>query len=208
MTSVAPSRKDLKRQAIVTVARDAFLRDGYGGTAMSSIAAAVGGSKTTLWSYFPSKQDLFAAVIDDMVERYGEALRIPLSPDGDPRETMRALGRSMMTTLTRPQIVALHRMITGEAGRFPELGGVLYERGPARGHARVSSWLIQLMERGVLRTADPLTAAKQFVALCQAGQFQKYLIGALKRLDKAELDAEIEQAVETFLRAYAPESAV
>ena len=208
MTIVAPSRKDLKRQANVSVARDAFLRDGYGGTAMSSIAAAVGGSKTTLWSYFPSKQDLFAAVVDDMVERYGEALRVPLPPDGDPRETMRALGRSMMTTLTRPQIIALHRMITGEAGRFPELGGVLFERGPARGHARVSSWLAHLMERGVLRPADPLMAAKQFVALCQAGQFQKYLIGALKRLDKAELDAEIEQAVETFLRAYAPGSAV
>jgi len=208
MTIVAPSRKDLKRQAIVSVARDAFLRDGYGGTAMSSIAAAVGGSKTTLWSYFPSKQDLFAAVVDDMVERYGEALRVPLPPEGDPRETMRALGQSLMTTLARPQIIALHRMITGEAGRFPELGGVLYERGPARGHARVSAWLAHLMERGVLRPADPSTAAKQFVALCQAGQFQKYLIGALKRLDKAELDAEIEQAVETFLRAYAPESAV
>jgi len=208
MTIVAPSRKDLKRQAIVSVARDAFLRDGYGGTAMSSIAAAVGGSKTTLWSYFPSKQDLFAAVVDDMVERYGEALRVPPPPEGDPRETMRALGQSLMTTLARPQIIALHRMITGEAGRFPELGGVLYERGPARGHARVSAWLAHLMERGVLRPADPLTAVKQFVALCQAGQFQKYLIGALKRLDKAELDAEIEQAVETFLRAYAPESAV
>jgi len=208
MTIVAPSRKDLKRQAIVSVARDAFLRDGYGGTAMSSIAAAVGGSKTTLWSYFPSKQDLFAAVVDDMVERYGEALRVPLPSEGDPRETMRALGQSLMTTLARPQIIALHRMITGEAGRFPELGGVLYERGPARGHARVSAWLAHLMERGVLRPADPLTAVKQFVALCQAGQFQKYLIGALKRLDKAELDAEIEQAVETFLRAYAPESAV
>jgi hypothetical protein len=46
------------------------------------------------------------------------------------------------------------------------------------------------------------------VALCQAGQFQKYLIGALKRVNKAELDAEVEAAVDTFLRAYAPESVV
>ncbi len=208
MTRAVPSRKDLKRQAIVTVARNAFLRDGYGGTAMSSIAAEVGGSKTTLWSYFPSKQDLFAAVIDDMVDRYGEALRVPLPPEGDPAETMRSLGQSLMKTLMRPQIIALHRMITGEAGRFPELGSVLFERGPARGHARVSSWLAHLMQRGLLRTADPLIAARQFVALCQAGQFQKYLIGALNRVDKAELDAEVEAAVETFLRAYAPESAV
>ncbi len=208
MTRAAPSRKDLKRQSIVAVARAAFLRDGYGGTTMSSIAATVGGSKTTLWSYFPSKQDLFAAVIDDLVERYGEALRVPLPPEGDPGETLLVLGRSLMTTLMRPQIIALHRMITGEAGRFPELGGVLFERGPARGQARLSNWLAALMERGVLRRVDPLMAAKQFLALCQSGEFQKYLIGALKRVDKAQLDAEIEQAVETFLRAYAAPSAV
>lgn len=196
----------MRRQSIVTVARDAFFRDGYGGTTMSSIAAAVGGSKTTLWSYFPNKQDLFAAVIDDLVERYGEALRIPLSTDGDTVETLRSLARSLMTTLLRPQIISLHRMVTGEAGRFPELGAVLFERGPARGHARVSAWLAQLMEKGTLRKADALTAAKQFVALCQAGQFQQHLIGALGKVDKSMLDSEIESAVETFLRAYAPEA--
>lgn len=191
----------------MTVARDAFFRDGYGGTTMSSIAAAVGGSKTTLWSYFPNKQDLFAAVIDDLVDRYGEALRIPLSADGDVAETLKSLARSLMTTLFRPQIISLHRMVTGEAGRFPELGAVLFERGPARGHARVSAWLAQLMETGLLRKADALIAAKQFVALCQAGQFQQHLIGALAKVDKAALDKEIDVAVETFLRAYAPESA-
>lgn len=202
MSKAPPSRKDVRRQSIVAVARDAFLRDGYGGTSMSSIAAAIGGSKTTLWSYFRSKQDLFAAVIDDMVERYGEALRIPLPADGDPAETMRALARSLMKTLMRPQIIALHRMVTGEAGRFPELGQVLYERGPARGHARVSAWLALLMEQGVLRKADALIAAKQFVALCQSGQFQKRLIGAQRKVDTTALNDEIEQAVETFMRAY------
>lgn len=171
---------------------------------MSSIAAAVGGSKTTLWSYFPSKQDLFAAVIDDMVERYGEALRVPLPPDGNPADTLRALAQSLMKTLMRPQIIAFHRIITGEAGRFPEIGALLFQRGPARGHARVSAWLAGQMEKGVLRNADPLVAAKQFVALCQSGQFQMRLIGAVDKVNPTDVEAEIDQAVDTFLRAYAP----
>ncbi|MFM5914615.1 MAG: TetR/AcrR family transcriptional regulator [Chakrabartia godavariana] len=204
MSRIATDRKDIRRQSIVAVARKAFLRDGYGGTTMSSIAAAVGGSKTTLWSYFPSKQDLFAAVIDDMVERYGEALRVPLPPDGDPAETLRAIARSLMKTLMRPQIIAFHRMITGEAGRFPEIGAVLFERGPARGHARLSAWLAGQMDKGVLRSADPLVAAKQFLALCQAGQFQMKLIGAVNRANPDAVAIEIDQAVDTFLRAYAP----
>ena len=171
---------------------------------MSSIAAELGGSKTTLWTYFPSKQDLFAAVIDDMVARYGEALRVPLPPDGDPADTLRALAHSLMKTLMRPQIIAFHRIITGEAGRFPEIGALLFERGPARGQARVSAWLAGLMEKGVLRKADPLVAAKQFLALCQAGQFQMRLIGALNKANPSDVELEIDQAVDTFLRAYAP----
>ena len=59
----------------MAAARKAFLRDGYGQTSMSSIAADVGGSKTTLWNYFPSKEDLFAAVVDDQVERDLATLR-------------------------------------------------------------------------------------------------------------------------------------
>ena len=45
----------LRRKAFVDAAREAFFAHGYAGTTMSSIASAVGGSKTTLWSYFPSK---------------------------------------------------------------------------------------------------------------------------------------------------------
>ena len=80
----------------------------------------------------------------------------------------------------------------------------MFERGPARGHARVSLWLDGQMEKGVLRRADPLVAAKQFLALCQAGQFQMKLIGAVDKVNPADVEAEIDQAVDTFLRAYAP----
>jgi len=81
---------------------------------------------------------------------------------------------------------------------------VLFERGPARGHARLSAWLAGQMDKGVLRSADPLVAAKQFLALCQAGQFQMKLIGAVNRANPDAVATEIDQAVDTFLRAYAP----
>ena len=108
-----------RRRAIVTAARAAFLRHGYGNTSMSAIAAKLGGSKTTLWTYFRNKRELYDAVVDDLVERYGEALRLPLPPEADPREVLQAFALSLITTVTRPQIVAMHRMVTGEAGLTP-----------------------------------------------------------------------------------------
>ena len=56
-----------RRKAFIDAAREAFFANGYAGTTMSSIASKVGGSKTTLWSYFPSKEELFEAVVDDIV---------------------------------------------------------------------------------------------------------------------------------------------
>ena len=63
-----PSRKDRKRAEIVAIAGDLFFKEGYAGTSMSQIAAAVGGSKQTLYNYFQSKEELLLAVVRDVVE--------------------------------------------------------------------------------------------------------------------------------------------
>src|SRR3546814_10058628 len=47
----------LRRKAYVDAGREAFLDAGFGATTMSSIAALVGGSKTTLWTYFPRSEE-------------------------------------------------------------------------------------------------------------------------------------------------------
>src|SRR5882757_4236481 len=62
------SRKDRKRAEIVAIAQQLFFREGYAGTSMSQLAAAVGGSKTTLYNHFQSKEELLLAVVQDVVE--------------------------------------------------------------------------------------------------------------------------------------------
>jgi AcrR family transcriptional regulator len=64
LSSTPKKGRDEKRAAIVKIAYEAFLTDGYAATSMSSIAAKVGGSKATLYNYFASKEELFAAVIE------------------------------------------------------------------------------------------------------------------------------------------------
>ena len=54
-----------RRQAIIEVAREAFTAQGFENTSMAEIASRVGGSKATLYNYFSSKEELFAAVIDE-----------------------------------------------------------------------------------------------------------------------------------------------
>jgi TetR/AcrR family transcriptional regulator, mexJK operon transcriptional repressor len=197
------TRSDVRRQSFVDAACETFFANGYAGTTMSSIAAKVGGSKTTLWTYFPSKQDIFAAVVDDLVERFGAALDMPLNPDTPLIDALRRFGHGMMGIVVSPQIVALNRLVMGEAGRFPELGTLLYERGPKRGKDKLTTYLTFAMANNRVRKGDPRRAAHQFTHLCQSGCFQPLLLGLIEMADPATIADDVEAAVDTFLRAWA-----
>ncbi len=200
---VAPEPRDPRRMAFVAAAQTAFFQNGYAGTTMSSIAAIVGGSKTTLWAHFPSKQALFAAVVDDIVERYGTALSIDLPPAAPVDETLARFASAMLATILSPPIIDLHRMVTGEAGRFPELAAMFWERGPARGKARLAAYLGAAMTNGRLRIGEPMQAARQFAALCQSGSFQLVVLGLGERPDAKVIARDAADAVDTFMRAWA-----
>ena len=58
-------KSEERRRAIIEVARQVFTELGFETTSMSQIAARVGGSKATLYNYFSSKDELFAAVIEE-----------------------------------------------------------------------------------------------------------------------------------------------
>lgn len=194
---------DERRETFVAAAREAFFTNGYGATSMSAIAAKVGGSKTTLWTYFPSKQDLFAAVIDDLVARFSETLEVPLDTHGEIEEELCRFARALLGTLHSQPIVDMHRLIIGEAGRFPELGAMMYERGPARGKARLAQHLDIFMAHGALRRGDSWVATNQLAAMLQGGSPQRRMIGLISRPSDQELRDEASTAVHTFLRGWA-----
>lgn len=190
----------LRQQRFVDAARDAFLRDGYAATTMSSIAGRVGGSKTTLWTCFSSKEKLFAAVVDDIVAECGGTLAIELPPDEEPGPLLTRFGLVLLSTLSRNPVLALYRLVVGEASHFPDLARMFHDRVPARGKRRLAEWMQAKMERGEFRSGDPMLAARQFVALCQAGSFQYSLLGLDDRPGNPE--SEIAEAVAAFLAAW------
>ena len=194
-----------RRKAFVEAAREAFFTRGYAGTTMSSIASKVGGSKTTLWSYVPSKEDLFEAVVDDIVEQYGDALAVDLPLDEPVPEVLRRFGNLLMTKLTATPILSLFRLVVGEAERFPHLAKTFYDRGPRRGKARAAIWVAEKMARGELRMGDPLRAVQHFTGLCQSGLYQFAVLGLPEGRDLGRLAAEIEDAVDIFYRAWKPD---
>ncbi len=117
-----------KRAAILDAAREAFLRDGYGGTTMEGIAADAGVSIMTLYRHAEGKDTLFAAVIAlachpaDQAERatIDEALQKPLE------DVLVFVGLMFQERLANPTTTALFRAVMAEIMRYPHLVDMAY----------------------------------------------------------------------------------
>ena len=59
-------KSEEKRLEILAIATEVFREKGYADASMNEIASRVGGSKSTLYNYFPSKEDLFVATMMEL----------------------------------------------------------------------------------------------------------------------------------------------
>lgn len=201
-----PSRREAnrlsRREAMLDVAARSFLDHGYAATTMSAIAAALGGSKGTLWSYFASKEVLFAAVIERVTDAFRAELSLILNPRDGVEPALRRFCAEFLRKITSPEAIALNRLVIGETARFPEVGRIFYERAPRQTQLLLAGFIEQAMESGELRCDDALAAARQLTGLCMHGGHQRMLMGVIDGLSPEEIQAEADRATYTFMRGY------
>lgn len=196
------TRGDLRRQAIIEIARATFLQQGYAAASMSAIGARAGGSKATLYTYFPSKADLFAAVMADMCAANRLELTAEMEDAGGAGDLMRHMGRRYVRLMLSDELVTLHRLVVAESVRFPELGEALYAVGPRLGKAVLAEALADFSGRGELHVPDPLRAAGHFFDLCLSGLYRRRLWNIAQPITETDMDDNVEAALRVFLAAY------
>ena len=198
----AKQRKDDRRAAILEIARAAFLQDGYSGTSMSQIALRVGGSKATLYNYFPSKKDLFVALADDETTRIFAPLFDVSEMQGDIRTVLEKFIRRFLALLLSDDLIAFYRLVVAESARFPEIGQTAFELGVKRGLDRMAAYFTEAVGRGELRQANMLVATEQFLDLCAGLMHRKRLWGITTAPSRKDIEVQAERALTTFLAAY------
>jgi AcrR family transcriptional regulator len=194
------SRKQDKRSAIVSAAKHAFMENGYARMSMSGLVATLGGSKATLWSYFRSKEDLFAAVLEDAVGAYGRALAERLLLSDDLREGLFIFSKGLIGKMLSDDGLQLYRLITAESGRFPEVGKLFYAQAAGPVEAALAAYLRRHIDRSALVAEDPSSMARTLIVLCHGSQ-ERSLWG-LEMLKEDEIDAEASRVSDIFLRAF------
>ena len=202
------SRSARKHRAIVEAATMAFLSKGYLGTNMDEIAALAAVSKRTVYQHFVDKERLFTQIVlatTDEVDGLVRLIADALAETEDVEKALRQLARQFLTTLMRPELIRLRRLIIASTDRFPELGRAWYERGFGRVLVTLSASFEALAERGLLRVDDPLLAAQHFVGqLLWIPMNEAMFTGDDQPRTEAELERYAEAAVRAFLIGHAP----
>ncbi len=203
--AAVPSRDDnAKRRQILDGARRVFLATGFDGASMNEVARAAAVSKGTLYVYFASKEELFAALLRD--EKREQAEQICRFDDTGPdiRATLHAFGVRFVALLLRPESVAHLRTVMAVAPKFPEIGRAFYEAGPETGRRRLARYLDREAAAGRIACSDTQLAAQQFLDLCKGGFYIQVLLCVGARPSADDIDRHIASAVDVILRAYAP----
>ena len=200
------TKRDAKRQAILDTAYRLFRTQGFDGTSVSQITAEVGGSKATIYSHFPSKEELFVecmtTAIDDYLTEVVAQGTAELDVIGtDPVAVLRHYGNRYLKVMCSPDTVAARRLMIAEAARAG-IGKLLLIRITAM-RAHVVAFLSQLMVNGALRPDDAALAADHLRALLEAEIVEPLLLQARNDFpDEMEIALAVDRAISVFVRAY------
>ncbi|MEM9541553.1 MAG: TetR/AcrR family transcriptional regulator [Cyanobacteria bacterium P01_E01_bin.42] len=194
-------RRSPKRAAAIEAATEEFLSRGFSGTSMDRIAKVANVSKRTVYDHFPSKDDLFQAIIDEILQRIGEMPSHEYSTEKSLDEQLLAIGNAFATTITSRDFMKLSKVVISRFIQSPE-----WAQNTLKAHARLRQNMISFFKAGQkdgrLKISNPERAAAQFCGLIKEIVFWPELMAGQEPISTRERNAAVKTAVEMFLDHY------
>src|SRR5690606_2360750 len=101
-------------------------------------------SKSTLYEYFSTKDELFRAAIEDAISTHTPS---QLNGSENIRTVLTEFLVDRLNNLLSLRHCTLLRLIIAEAERFPDLAAMYYARGPLRSRRSLAEYLRSLKQR-------------------------------------------------------------
>jgi TetR/AcrR family transcriptional regulator, mexJK operon transcriptional repressor len=188
---------------LLDVAAEIFISEGFSAASTNEIARRANSSKTTFYSRFPTKEHLFLAVIERRINGIFQQVAGSLPEERPIEETLQKFGSALIRLALSKEQIALIRVVSMEAAKFPELGKRYYELGPKRAEERLAAYLRKQVERGRLLNEDTRQMAQHFVSLVSGGPVRWFVLGFDPiPMSKNAIHKHLDSAVLIFMRAY------
>ncbi len=197
-TKAAAAQRD---ERLLEIAAQMFMEHGFDATSMDRLAEAAMIGKATLYARYADKGALFADVLRRRILLTYEPLEAELEKGlkGKSLEaTLLVVARRFIELSLLPSSIALVRILSAQAVRFPDLGKLAVEEGYYR--------QIRLIERILVRFAavhhyaiDDLSLAADLFLSIVLGRLSKIVLLGVQ-MEPQALDRRTREAVRIFVR--------
>jgi AcrR family transcriptional regulator len=194
-------RKEARPGELLDAALDLFVEKGFAATRSEEVAARAGVSKGTLFLYFPSKEELFKAVVRENISgRFAEWNEEFETFEGSTPEMVRYCMRVWWERIGATRASGITKLIIGEARNFPDIAAFYHQEVIAPGTQLVRRILQRGVERGEFRAIDIEYTVFSIVAPMVYLTMMKHSLGACVPQD-FEVDPEryVETQVQNLL---------
>jgi AcrR family transcriptional regulator len=155
-----------------------FGKRGLHRATLDDVAREAGITKGTIYLYFPSKADLFVAMlkagITDVIPTV-DAVEEQAAPSLEGR--LAAVGRELYRFLSSPAYLAMFRTVVSESVQFPEVAALVYREGVLTANRRLAAMIQAGIRTGACRDVDPMIAARAFVGMFLVFAVSQRLLG-------------------------------
>lgn len=193
-----PPLGEADRARILNATTAIFLAKGYARASTSDIARRAQTSKQTLYALFPTKADLFMAVMSaQTAQLFARHLEYIESSD-PPHKALTEIGCQMLALFTAPQFLALYRIIVAETHNFPDLARELWLTCMQRGQGLLAEYLKSRRVGG----PNYRKSAAQFISFVLGDFVINAMLNPDLEISKRALQARVRDAVRDFLQLH------
>lgn len=148
-------RKQDRPGELLEAALDLFVEKGYAATRVEEVAARAGVSKGTLFLYFPSKEDLFKAVVrENVVAPVTQGAAELAQFQGNSRDMLEWMMLQWWRRYGDTQASGISKLVMSEASNFPDLADFFRTEVITPAHDLVRRTLQRGIDRGEFRAVD------------------------------------------------------
>lgn len=192
-------RQNAKRAAILAGATEVFRTEGFDNASMDRIAEVAKVSKRTVYNHFGSKDALFTAVVEQLIEKLHSLKEIEFDPDQSLEAQLLSFARAKTSVVDDPNLLALVRVALGVAIQRPEFARDVMQQA-RRGEEHLERWLQAADAAGALRVPNPFLAGQLFWAMISGALFWPQVFDM--PMSDAVRAAAAEEVIATFLARF------
>ena len=161
-------RKVARPQELLEAALELFVEKGLAATRAEEVAKLAGVSKGTLYLYYPSKDELFKAVVRAyLTQVIVEGSDVVDQFKGSSSELLQILAQTWWSRVGQSKASGIIKLIIAEAANFPDLAQFYMDEVVAPSHQLLSRAVQRGMDQGEFRQMDVTSVVLALVAPVQ-----------------------------------------